>query len=63
MAEAQKLDRQQTYMLHVLNWMEVASGLQATIINADFEIGAVKVFGKDSKKFRGRLKEMMRRFK
>lgn len=61
MATIQELNRRQTYLLHAINWIENASGLNATVVSADFESGAVAVFGKDASRYRAKLRNIMRR--
>jgi hypothetical protein len=48
-------------MLHAINWIENAGGLKATVVSADFESGAVAVFGKEARDYREMLRHMMRR--
>jgi len=61
MAELDKLNRKQTYMLHAINWIENAGGVKATVVSADFESGAVAVFGKEARDYREMLRTIMRR--
>lgn len=61
MAKVENLSRKQKYMLHAINFLEATPEIQATIIAADFEAGAVALFGRDSQEYRDRLREIMRR--
>jgi len=57
--EPEKLTDEEVSMLHTLNWMEVSYGDTCWVMDVDFKVGSVALYGPKVQEFRQEFNKIM----